>query len=441
MMVEEKHYDDDSLIALASEPVALDEHLASCTDCSERLETFRLIAEAMADQATWDTRPLPEAPVPETIANLRGFADRMAVEDTEAAQLLPDLIIGAREQWMSTLHHHPEYRTAGMVRKLLEAVPTALDIMPRDAVELTALAIEIADNLQTATSQLRGAAWRERAYALFYTGDYVNAEKALCASERHFAESAVNEYDLARVGVVRALVERGLERYTSAASSAQCSARSFAAHRDRLRSAAARLAQAQAFLGLEDVKGAIAILLQLKREFEHTDDSDTYARILNNLGYCYARLRHPDEALLYHDAAAKIFTEIGAHSAAVRERWNVARVLMGEGRFDEAMHRQEVLRQEFERLGMIASYAQVTLELAEILITRADFRSAEDLCSSVMRILERSELQHTAPALTAVALMQEAARNRTATPQMAVRVREYLKRVPNEPHLLFAFTE
>src|SRR5205085_12629671 len=138
-----------------------------------------------------------------------------------------------------------------------------------------------------------------------------------------------------------------------------------------------------------------------------SNDSDTYARILNNLGYVCARLRRPDDALVYHDAAAKIFAEIGAYSAAVRERWNIARVLMEEGRFDAALHQQEKLREEFERLGMTASYTQVTLELAEILTARADYRGVEDMCGSVMRILEKQELQYTVPALTALALMQE----------------------------------
>ncbi len=104
--------------------------------------------------------------------------------------------------------------------------------MPRDAVELTALATEIADHLEDATPQLRGAAWRERAYALFYVGDFAAAERALCASESHFSESCASDYDLARVGIVRAVVERGLEKYSSAIAHAQRSVRQFQLYAD-----------------------------------------------------------------------------------------------------------------------------------------------------------------------------------------------------------------
>jgi len=239
--------------------------------------------------------------------------------------------------------------------------------------------------------------------------------------------------------VVRALVERGLEDYSSAIGHARASAQTFVAYADHTKHASARLAQVHFLFSTGEVKTAHDILLDLKREFEQSSDLDTYARILGNLGHCCGRLRRSEEALFYHGIAAKLFEDLGVHSAAVRESWNVARVLMQEGRFDEAVPRQEKLRREFEQLGMMASYSQVTLELAEILVMRSDFKAVEDMCFGVMRVLQEKHLQHTAPALTALALMREAARKKTATPALVRHVREYLERVPNEPNLLFAF--
>jgi tetratricopeptide (TPR) repeat protein len=438
MMVEEKHYDDDSLLTLASEPVALDEHLAACTDCSERLETFRLIAEAMADETTWDTRPLSDAPVPETIANLRGFADRMAMEDGEAAANLPNLLVGPREQWMGNLHQHAEYRTAGMVRKLIEAVPAARNVMPRDAVELTALAIEIADNLETATSQLRGAAWRERAYALFYIGDFVGAERALCASERHFTESVVNEYDLARVGVVRALVEQGLEDYTSAIGHARASVHQFRVYGDQTKLGAARLAQVNLLLACHQFEQAYEELVASRDALIQSSDTATYGGVLGNLGYCCWKLSRHDEALLYLDAAAQLFEALGIQSEAVRSRWNAARVLATEGRFTDAVLRLRAVVREAEDIGMIALATEASLEIAEVRLAAGSLDEVEEICRAAISRYQRSNLEYTVPALSALALMQEAVRNRTATQKLVRHVREYLHRVPQEPHLLFA---
>ena len=432
------HLAEDTLLELLQND-AEDEHLDGCLDCREKLETFRLVADALADEATWDGTPLHTAPVPETIANLRGFADRMAAEDAEAAAYLPDLMFGPREGWMDNLRRHPEYRTAGMVRKLLEAVPTARDLMPRDAVELTALAIEIAEHLEDGTPQLRGAAWRERAYALFYTGDFVAAERALCASESHFNESVASEYDLARVGIVRAVVEQGLEKYSSGITQARESAQQFRLYSDQSKEAAARIAEANLLSTCGQHEQAYSLLISLKNELLERGDVATYARVTANLGiYCW-KARRLDEALQSFDLAAQLLEDLGNHSDAVRTKWNAARVFTGEGRFNDALPRLRMVVREFERLGMMAAATQASLEIAEILVTNGAFDEVEEICRMAIQRFETSHLTYTAPALTALALMLEAVKNRTATKKQISHVREYLRRVPDEPHLLFAF--
>lgn len=443
-MAGERHYDEDTLLSLLAQDHPNAEHLANCAECREKLDSFRLIADALADEATWDAAPLSDTPNPDTIATLRTFADRMATEDAQAELYLQDLLDGTRDAWMSNLRHHPEYRTAGVVRKLIETIPSALDTMPRDAVELTALATEIADHLDPATStadtisRLRGAAWRERAYALFYTGDYAAAERALCASESHFTESVVNEYDLARVGVVRALVERGLEKYTSAAGHARASAQRFAAFADATRSASARLAEAHLLISCNRFEEASALLVTLTNELCQSDDADTYGRVLGTLGSCYWKLGRQDEALRSMDAAAHLFEETGVRSEALRVRWSTARTLVAEGRIADALPRLKAVAGEVERLGMMAVATQVHLEIAEVLVVAGAFDEVSEICRKAIARYKESELANTGPALTALALMQEAARNRTATPILVHRVREYLRRVPDEPNLLFA---
>jgi tetratricopeptide (TPR) repeat protein len=438
MMVEEKHYDDDSLIALASAEFASDDHLSACTPCHERLETFRILADALRDETTWDDRPFHDAPIPETIATLRGFADQMAIEDAEAAMFLPELLSGPRETWMANLHRHPEFRTPGTVRKLLEAVPAARDTMPRDAVELTALATEIADHLADATPHLRGAAWRERAYALFYVGDFAAAEKALCASESHFNESCASDYDLARVGIVRALVERGLEKYTTAIGAARQSVRQFRTYGDRTRLASAQLAEVNLLFSRCEYDVAYALLITLRRDLLKFNDLPMYARVLGNLGHCCSKLRRT-EALEYFDQSAQIFQEIGNESEAIRTRWNAARVLASQGYIAPALTRFRTLASEFERLGMMTAATEVSLDVAELLVTMGEFDKAEQLCRVAIARFKTSSLSYTAAALTALGLMHEAMTNRTATTKLVSHVRDYLRRVPLEPNLLFAF--
>ena len=439
----ERHYDEEALVTiLASRDGTADAHLANCGECSEKLDSFRLVAEALADSATWDKRVLADAPDPKTIATLRAFADNLAAEDEAARPFLAKLLSGPREMWMTTLDAHPEYRTAGTVRGLIAATDRALDTMPADAVAITALAVEIADELEATAyrpdtlARLRGGAWREHAYALFYTGRFAEAEQAVGLAERHFGDCVVDEYDQARVGIVRAMVEKGLEHLSAGISAAASSANTFARFGDEQRLASANLAEVHLLFGASDFRRAHATLLALEENVRRTDDA-THALVLGNLGYCARKLHLNDEALRYYEQAAFLLDGLGNASESARVRWNVASLLAGEGRIAEALDRFNQVRNDLSALGMTGAATLVTLEIAELLLIREDFATVEELCQSAIDSIAKSGLAHTARALTALGLMAEAVRSRTVTPAFVRQVREYVRRLPAEPHLLF----
>ncbi|HEV7239431.1 MAG TPA: hypothetical protein VGQ36_09335, partial [Thermoanaerobaculia bacterium] len=94
-MMVERHYDDEALITLIeADRAGSDPHLPSCIVCREKLDTFRTISDVLHEGDVWDTQVVRRDPVPETIANLRAFADRMAFEDTAAEAILPELLAG-----------------------------------------------------------------------------------------------------------------------------------------------------------------------------------------------------------------------------------------------------------------------------------------------------------------------------------------------------------
>ena len=434
-MIAEPHYKDEKLIELLDVGREDDEHLASCGDCRERLEAYRFIADALHDEATWDQRPLSEAPVPQTIANLRSFADRMADEDAAAEPLLAHLLAGDRDSWMPTLAAHPEYRTAGVVRKLIERVSHALDTMPRDAVELTNLATTIADSLDN--PQLRGAAWREKAYALFYTGAFAAAEEAIATSERHLSECTVNEYEDARLGIVRALVWRAMEKFGVAIEAAARSAAIFSSYDDRNRGASAALAEVHLLYATAEFERAAGKLERLEYTLRASEDAETHARVLGNLAYCYWKLGRGDEALRFHDATATALDRLRILSESARVRWLTASILAAEGRQAEAHARFVTVRDVFVELGMTSEAALVHLDIADLLITQNRFEEVESICKAAMALFQSAGIPYTARALTAIAYVREAAQNRTVTPTIVHHVRTYIQRLPREQQLAF----
>jgi tetratricopeptide (TPR) repeat protein len=444
-MMIERHYDDESLIALIeSDRIASDIHIPSCTTCGEKLESFRMIAGALRERDIWEDTLLHDTPVSSTIATLRAFADRMTDEDMQAAIWLEDLLAGSRDSWRGRLSQHPEYRTAGMVRKLIAAMYRALDTMPLDAVEVAGLATDIAEHLQPETyvsdtvTKLRGAAWREKAYALFYTGRNADARRAVQIADARCSEAVVDQYDRARVAIVAALVERSMDAGDVALVHSRSSADVFAQFGDGERYVSARSAQAAVLSQAGRYDDALSIFLELECRFAPDDSTDSHARVLSNIAFMYMHLGRPEESIKFFQVSAEIFEVLGSRSEAARVRWNVANLIASNGRWDDAASRLAFVRTEFRDLGMFGAAAVAALDLAEIRLLQSKQSDVVTLCAEASEYFNYAGLGYTARALRAIAYMREAAESGRATPQLARSVRDYVRRLPAEPALLFS---
>lgn len=441
----ERHYDDEALISiLEANRDTSDAHLPSCTPCTKKANSFRTISSALRDHDVWDKRELRTDARPSTIATLRAFANRMVDEDTRADEILNELLAGPRESWMATLEQHPDWRNAGVVRKLIAAATRAIDTMPPDAVAMATLATDIAEHMDPASypsdtvSRLRGAAWRERAYALFFTGNFAEADTAVAIAERHFASCVVNEYELGRLNIVRSLVLQSFERYDEAMAAAADSAQTFNRFEDVNRTASARLAEAHLLLMRGDYKQAQTLLFDIDAYLTGTPYVVTHALVLGNLGLCAGKLGDIKSCVQYYDFAIGIYTDLGVATEAVRCRWAVTGMLAENGHFAAAWDRLEPLTAELERLGMWSEAACNGLYVAELLLAADKYEKVEQLCRRSIEIFERSGIGYTSRALTALAYIQEAAKHRTASPQLVRSVREYIRKLPAQPNLLFA---
>lgn len=440
----ERHYDDESLIALiGSDPGVAGGHLPGCRGCRQKLESFRMIADALRDEDVWDMQPLEDGAMASTIASLRAFADQMTDEDARAEGWLPLLLAGARESWRDNLARHPEYRTAGMVRKLIAATDRAIDTMPADAVEIAALAIDIADHLDPAEHpsdsvfHLRGSAWREKAFALYYTGHNVEAATANRIAESHFRACAISEYDSARVGVVNALIARATGRFDEAITASRASADVFERYGDSEKFIAARSAEAGVLANEGRFADALEIWKALELTFETDDISDTHVRLVGNVGHALRNLGRNEEALREFQAAAEMFDALGNRSESARIRWNVALLLVECSRYRDAALMLEQLLAEFAALSMSGSAALVALDLAEIRLLEERQDEVARLCSIALTHFTAERMEHTDRALRAVSFVRGAARNGRATPELVRHVKQYVRRLPAEPALLF----
>jgi tetratricopeptide (TPR) repeat protein len=447
-MMTEQHYDDEKIIAfLQSEhvdTVRRDPHLKGCSICAATLAEYRVIADTLGVDAVWDLRELKaEETVPATIANLRSFADEMAREDSEAETYVAQLLEGRREWWANKLRQNPHFRTAGVVRKLIEANDRAIDTMPPDAVEITALAVDIAESLDVerypsdTVLKLRGAAWRERGFALLYTGHFADAVMATDRAEEAFGRCVVADYDLARVSTLRALIYRPMDRLSEAVALVRVGAAQFERFGDRARLATARFAEPYLLLKLADYRNALTQLEAVRRDFDDVMSDDTRARLIQNIAYCHRELGQTDEALRMYGIAAQTFERLGTPTEVAKIRWAEAGIFAAQGKTATAQRRlREVLR-DFEAFGMLSPASLIRLELCEYLLAEQRYLEVERLSREAMAYFESSGVAYSTRAMLAISYLQEAAQQRKATPVLAREVRRYIRELPEQPNLLF----
>lgn len=442
----ERHYDDEALIALMeTNHDDADTHLLECPSCREKLQSARLVAASLTDASVWDNTPLSDEPSSSTIAMLRAFANRLADDGVHAEARVSHLLGEPVGTWRARLEAHPESWSEGLVRSLIEAASRAVDTMPSDAVEIATLAGEIADRLlgnplfHDERLLLRGAARRELAYALYYTGRFAEALDETDRADELFGGCSVAAYEQARVDIVRSLVLRALERWTEALNAARHSVAVFEEFGDADRAASARVAEAQVLFSLRDFSGAIALLSSQERELRASDrSSHTYAVLLSNLAYAFWQQGRTADAMSYYDAASAILSELGVETEALRIRWSLATMLVDGGHAAEALRRLREIAPEFAKRGMTCEAALAGLGIAELLLAEGKFEEIEELCIRAIRSFEAAGVSYTAKAFTALAYLREASRNRVATPKLVRHVRDYIRRLPAEETLLFA---
>lgn len=439
-MIVERHYDDEALIELlggeGSSSTGRDPHLAICRGCSDTLSSLRSVADVLGDHRVWDLRDLPQEGVPSTIASLRSFATAMAADESQAGVLVKDLLGKIRSSWLPIVEREARFRTEAVARRLIERSEVVIDNQPADAAAMARAAVEIASGLQSA--QLRGAAWRQYAYAVFYTGDFKTAVEAVENAQAALETCPVADYELARLAIVRSVVYTSLERFDEAVEASRWSARVFRAYGDRERVASALSAEAYARIDALRYRDALPILLEIEHGYRSDVGSDTYARVLANLGLCYWQTGQVSEGLKTYRLAASLYDESNSAAEAARVRLNIAALLAAEGMHSEAKDRLRAVREEFKTLGMQYTAVSADLFLAELLLVEGNFAEVEEICHDGIRQLQAAGLAHTAEGLMALTYLKEAAAGRRATAADVRKVRSYVERLPEQPRFLFA---
>jgi tetratricopeptide (TPR) repeat protein len=420
-MMIEQHYDEEVLAGFLAEPIdsaARDRHLAVCSLCKQTLNSIRDTAGLLKQPDVWSRDSFSSAPRPETLSFLRNVQRTMADEDAAAEVYVKQLLAGTRDTWAGRLAEHPEWRTAGVVRKLIAATDRAIDLMPSDAVEITRVAVNIASFLsQRARTdeaiRLHGNAWYEHAYVLMYTGAYVDALAAIGNAESEFRRVRIADHEIGRANVVRAMLYRALERIDDALPVIAAASAVFRSFGDRERYYAARLAEGITLFSARRFSAAIKIHLEIAAQ--ETIAPRWRASAFQNAAICHRELGEVDAAIYCFTQSIAAFEAAGMMSFRTKARWTLARIFLTKQQYNVALSMFTELRAEFEELGMANEVALVALDIADVLIATGKTAGIAAACREALVYFEEAHLTFSDAALTAVTYLNEAAAAGRAT--------------------------
>lgn len=435
------HYDDEALFQYAegTSPIAteIETHVTACETCSTEVGGHREVVEALRSDEVWKT----PAPAPRKfVVDVVEFADRARSEDVKAIAVCDEVLSGPAAWWPQRMRQADGVFTAGMVRQLLERMRQCLGSSPANALQVTALAIDIANALSVTeypcdyVVKLRAQAYRDHAYVLSFMGRYPEALEIADKSKRLFDQVPLPEYDLARLAQVKASILSCIDRVDEAVALARGAAETFLRFGDRSRYVSARVIEGGMVFETRDYAAALEIWSAV--EDDPALDANTRLNVIHNVALCLRELGQLDQAAarLQHSIAEHELVGNGAERT--RSRRSLGQTLVKASRYADAI---PVLRQswrEFEELDLIADAGLSALELAEALLLAGQPSEVPAICRDIVARFTRAGM--TSRAITALSFLREAVALGQANPSLVRHVYDFLRELPAERPRLFA---
>lgn len=439
-MMTEQHYDEEVLAGFLGEPIdsaTRDKHLAGCSLCKRTLDSLRGTVGLLKEGDVWERQSFSSTPRPETLAFLRNVQKTMGDEDAVAEYFVKQLLAGSRDTWAPKLAEHPEWRTAGTVRKLIAATDRYNYSSPLDAVELTRITAEIAESLPTSVVRdaLVADACREHAYALLLIGSYTEAMTAVNRAD-HFVAAASN-FARARTTLMRAQILRSMEKWADAAAMARRAAADFRQCGDTPKYFTARMSEAIVLYDSSQYRQAADVYAELAPLHARVPDN-LVAQAVHNEGLCHRELGDFEQAEACFIRAIDFCDKLQMTSLRAKAHWHLARVFMRQTRYDAALQILQLLRREFEELGMSHDLACASVDMAESLLGLGRPEEVAPLCRHAIEYFRVAGLAYSTGAMTALAYLQEAAADGSLTLNDVAEVRVFVERLSREPNVVFA---
>ena len=423
-----RHVDDRELDALRAstltekEAARIRRHLASCEACRERAESARVVAFARTQDRARE---------------FASTARRLRLERQSGEEVVRALLRDTPPEEWPRLAEEPSMRNSGALEQLAAEVRRRLTIDTREALTLSTLATSIAETLPNdaypavVLAQMRAHAWKDRAHVLRYLSRTDDAMEAVTTAEERLAPFATLEHERAIVRLVRASILHDQERTDEALQDASSCRDVFLAHGDTRRYLYAGIVTGSLYYTRGQYRDAERIFRPLLEVAEKLGDSESLARLNNNLGYVLTHLDNLPAANIHFSEAVRHFNDLGMKVEATRTERGAGVLLLAKGDFHGGIRRLRDARQQFQKDGLVEEAGLCGLEIAEVLLERGEVDEAAQLARELVDEFVAARLNKRA--IQAITYLHDAFEKAEATPATVRHVHSYLDALRSEP--------
>jgi len=391
----------------------------------------RDVAEILRRPEVWrsDAGPLP---VPAAILAIAALSSRLIAEDDAASERLDEIDKTPPVWWRTAIAKTPERNTAGLVRQLLERMRSFLVKAPLQALECTAIAVDVANAIAVTAYpgdfviSLRADAWRDHAYVLSFLGRSHEAIAAVDRAEQLLGQIPLPEFQAARTKLVRANIYRVTDRLAEAVGLAHEAGETFLAFGERSRYLNARTTEAMLLHEIGRVRDALVIWETIKDDQAMLET--THVQVVYDMGLAHRELGDLQKSTELITQSIAEYDLLGMDVEATRARWGLASTLVAAGRLSDAVPMLETAWKKFESFAIESDAALVALELAEVLLVVGQPERVPHICRELLDRFTR--LGMTSRAITALSYLREVVAMGKAQPPIVRHVREFLRDLP-----------
>jgi len=415
------------------------EHISECQACSDRYNECGKFVSVLGHPAVWFKGKEPAPRDTRKVQRIIALMRQLAQERADVVPLLDPTLTGPRETWLSKLAALGNIHTHGLVDALLDRADRVIRNKPADALELTSIAVQIADRIPVDAYAfdfviaLRARACREHAFSLYCAGRMPEAMRYVDRGEALFGQTPRPEFDLARLALMRAIIYRDTDRVDAALPLMRGAASTFLEYGDTTRRITAMLSEAILLFKQRRFADALAIWSALEDE-PSIQQQPTYGLLLQHLGSCHREMNDPSRARAYYARAIVEFQKRNDTTDLLRVQWSLGLTLLSEGKHRDALSDLRQAWRGFMDIQMPADGALAGLKLAETLLMLDEPAEVPAICRAILDEFTRAGMM--TPAVSALSFLREAVamgKDNATTADIIRHVHDFLHDLPTHP--------